>query len=434
MRITDILSRKRAGLELSSAEIESIILGYARGDVPDYQMSAWLMAVCLRGLSSQETVDLTQALVRSGTVLDWAGHPPFVVDKHSSGGVGDKTTLVVVPMVAATGLPVAKMSGRGLGFTGGTLDKLESIPGFRVGLSLAEMRQQVESIGLAIVAQTSELAPADGKLYALRDATATVDYLPLIASSIISKKIAAGAHGIVLDVKAGRGAFMAGEAEARQLAVEMLALARTAGRRASAVISSMAAPLGLAVGNALEVREAIATMQGNGPADLRELALTLGARMLLLAERAPSLSKARLVLEDVLRSGAALESFRRLVVAQGGDPAVLDDPESLPQAPVRRRVITLRGGLLRGVDPRRVAEVVVALGGGRARKEDTIDPGVGVVLFAKPGAGLAHGDILFEIHARSESDAESAELVLNTAYELGDSVPPPSPLVLDVLE
>ena len=433
MRIVDIIARKRAGAEHTAAEIESLVLGYGRGEVPDYQVAAWLMAACLRGLSRRETADLTAAIVRSGEVVDWSGRLSCVVDKHSSGGVGDKTSLVVGPLVAAAGAPVAKMSGRGLGFTGGTLDKLEAIPGLRVRRSLAELREQVERVGLAIVAQSPELAPADGKLYALRDATATVDYLPLIASSIMSKKIAGGANGVVLDVKTGRGAFMPTVAEARELAEWMIDLGRAAGRCVRAVISSMEAPLGLAVGNALEVKEAVATLRGEGPSDLLELSLALGSQMLLLAGKVADEERARRLLLNALGSGAALAKLKEMVAAQGGEALALDDTRLLPHSTVVHTVPAPRGGYVAGVDPRAVAEAVIRLGGGRARKEDAIDHAVGVVLRAKPGDLLAVGDPLFEVHAADEAAAAEAGRVVLAAYTWSDQSPALVPLVLEVL-
>ncbi len=431
MRTVDVIARKRAGEELSAAEIDSLVSGYARGEVPDYQMSAWLMAACLRGLTGAETAALTSAIVSSGRVIDWTGRLSNVVDKHSSGGVGDKTSLVVVPMVAALGVPVAKMSGRGLGFTGGTLDKLESIPGLRVRLSIAEMQTQVERIGLAIVAQSAELAPADGKLYALRDATATVDYLPLIASSIMGKKIAGGAQGIVLDVKAGDGAFMTEVENARALAGCMLELGRRAGRRVRAVVSSMETPLGYAVGNSLEVAEALATLRGQGPADLLELCLVLGSQMLLLAGATRDEEEARRSLKGALASGAALGKLRQLVAAQGGQTAVVDDPGLLPRSPVVRTVAAPRGGFVARLSARTVAETVRHLGGGRARKEDDIDRSVGVVLLAKPGAAVEKGQPLCQVHAAGLPAAEGAISSLLAAYDIAPEPPRIGPLVIN---
>ncbi len=434
MRVLDLIVRKRDGLALSRAEIESLVLGYTAGEVLDYQVAAWLMAVFLRGLDRRETADLTAAMVRSGRTVDWSGRLPFVVDKHSTGGVGDKTTLVVAPMVAAAGVPVAKMSGRGLGFTGGTLDKLESIPGLSVQRSVAELQSQVERIGLAIVAQSPELAPADGKLYALRDATGTVESLPLIASSVMAKKLAAGAHGIVLDVKAGNGAFARTMAEAVTLAELMLDLGRAAQRRMRAVISAMDEPLGTAVGNALEVAEAIRALAGQGPDDLRELALVLGSQMLLLARAALDEAAARRRLLDALASGEALAKLAQMVEAQGGDPRALEDTRLLPRAPHLLTVACPRDGFVAGIDARTVGEAVVELGGGRAKKGDAIDPRVGVVFQARAGAHAEVGSPLFVVHAADEAAAARAAQRVLAAYRWSADPPPRRRLVLDVLE
>ncbi len=434
MRVVDLIARKRDGLPLSGAEIDWLVRGYAAGEVPDYQVAAWLMAVYLRGLDRRETADLTAAIVRTGKTVDWSGRLPFVVDKHSTGGVGDKTTLVVAPLVAAAGVPVAKMSGRGLAFTGGTLDKLESIPGFRVGLSVAALQSQVERIGLAVVAQSPELAPADGKLYALRDATGTVESLPLIAASVMSKKIAAGAHGIVLDVKSGSGAFARTVEAAEALAGLMLDLGKAAQRRVRAVISAMDEPLGAAVGNALEVEEAVSVLAGQGPEDLRELALVLGSQMLLLARAAPDEAAARKQLLDALSSGRALTKMLEMVEAQGGDPRSLAEPNLLPRAQHLLTVESPRSGFVAGIDARTVGEAVVELGGGRARKEDAIDHRVGVVFQARSGAHVAVGSPLFTVHAANETAAERAARRILAAYRWSADPPSRRRLVLNVLE
>ncbi|MHB1005122.1 MAG: thymidine phosphorylase [Chloroflexota bacterium] len=425
MRIVDIIAKKRSGLAFVPEEIEALVLGYARGEVPDYQAAAWLMAVFLRGMNSAETFALTQAIVRSGRSLSWPASMGAVVDKHSTGGVGDKTSLVVVPLVAAAGAPVAKMSGRGLGFTGGTLDKLESIPGFSVRQSVERFQSQVEHVGAAIVAQSAELAPADGKLYALRDVTATVESLPLIASSVMGKKIAAGAEGIVLDVKYGRGAFCATIVEAEALARTMLDLGAAAGRRVRAVLSPMVEPLGMAVGNALEVAEAVRALRGEGPADLNELVLLLGTQMLLVAGVATDEASARATLERAIASGAALSKFREIVSAQGGDPRAIDDLSLLPQAGCVRAVVAPRAGFVVDVDARAIAETVMRLGGGRARKADSIDLGVGVLLRAKTGTAVESGAPLCEVHGANKEAANRAVASLAKAFGIGDAAPPP---------
>ncbi|MBI2846065.1 MAG: thymidine phosphorylase, partial [Chloroflexi bacterium] len=335
MRVIDLIAKKRDRRVLTAEEIEFFIRGATHGEIPDYQITAWLMAVYLNGMSKQETVDLTLAMAHSGEVMDLRDMAPFVVDKHSTGGVGDKTTLVVAPMVAATGVPVGKMSGRGLGFTGGTLDKLESFPGFRVDLSVAQFKENLRRYGIVVAGQSADLAPADGILYSLRDATATVECLPLIASSIMSKKLAAGAEGIVLDVKAGSGAFMKTLPQARKLAQAMIEIGEAAGKKMAAVLADMEQPLGMAVGNALEVKEAIDTLRGQGPADFLEHSLAVAGQMLILAEKAGNDKHARQILLAALRSGEALDKLRDLVGVQGSDPKFVDHPELLPQAPLQ---------------------------------------------------------------------------------------------------
>lgn len=432
MRIVDIIERKRDGFELSAEEIETLVSGYTSGDVPDYQAAAWLMAVYCRGLSERETADLTWILARSGQIIDWPGLP-FVVDKHSTGGVGDKTSLVVCPMVAAAGVPVAKMSGRGLGHTGGTLDKLESIPGLKVKVPVPQLQKQVERVRLAIVAQSADLAPADGKLYALRDVTGTVSSLPLIASSVMSKKIAGGANGIVLDVKTGRGAFAQTVEDATTLSRMMIHLGQACGRRVRAVISRMDQPLGNAVGNALEVQEAIATLRGEGPDDLFELCLTLASQMLLIAGHAKDEESARAALLSVIQSGAALSALGDMVAAQEGDRRVLDDPGRLPRAAVVRTITAPVSGTIHAIDARAVGQAVVRLGGGRQRKEDAVDPSVGVVFKAKVGATVAKGDPLFELHAASATAADDEAKHVLAAFTFGEDPIAPPPVVVDIL-
>jgi pyrimidine-nucleoside phosphorylase len=416
--MTELIGRTRRGEPLHPEDFSFLCSGYLGGSIPDYQVAAWLMAVCYRGLSAAETLAYTQALVASGEVLDWSELEGPVVDKHSTGGVGDKTSIVLVPLVAAAGLNFVKMSGRGLGHSGGTLDKLESIPGFRVELSLEEMRRQVRRIGCALVGQSGELVPADGALYALRDVTGTVESLPLIAASVMSKKLAGGAGAIVLDVKHGSGAFMASRAEARELAHAMVRIGGDAGRSVRAVLSPMHQPLGRAVGNALEVREAIDTLRGEGPPELWELTLELGAHQLEMAGVAP-LAEARERLTAVRASGAALERLLQLTEAQGGDPAVIEHPERLPRAEV---IVPLvydgDPGFLARVDARRVAEAALQLGTGRRSKGERIDAAVGVVALRRVGDPVHRGDALLEVHARSRAQAAEAVASLAAAVEV----------------
>lgn len=418
---TDIIARKRDGLELSPQELSSFIEGYTRGHIPDYQAAAWLMAVYLRGLTVRETVDLTYCMAHSGATLNLRDIAPFVVDKHSTGGVGDNTTLVVAPLVASTGLSVGKMSGRGLGFTGGTVDKLESIPGFRCNLTSVEFRENLRRHGIVVSGQTPELVPADGKLYALRDVTATVSSLPLIASSIMSKKLACGADGIVLDVKVGRGAFMRTLQEAESLATLMLDIGKRMNRKMAAVISDMEQPLGNAVGNALEVSEAVEILQGNGPADLVEHCLAVGAQMLLLAGRAQDLGQATQLLQASLRSGDALETFRRWIAAQGGDPRTADTPRDiLPRARVVRTVNAPQTGWVAALDALTIGQAVLRLGAGRTVKGETIDPSVGLVLNRKVGDHALVGEPLFTVYAASSASSEEIEPAVIAAYTFGE--------------
>jgi pyrimidine-nucleoside phosphorylase len=433
MRMVEIIAAKRDGRALTTAEIEWVVQGYAAGEIPDYQMAALAMAIVLRGMDDRETADLTMAMARSGDMLDLHDVAPLTVDKHSTGGVGDKTTLVLAPMVAAVGLPVAKMSGRGLGFSGGTIDKLESIPGFRANLSAEEFRRAVREPGLVVAAQSGDLAPADKKLYALRDVTATVESIPLIAASVMSKKLAAGADCIVLDVKYGRGAFMHTLDHARQLARTMVAIGRYAGRKVTAVISSMQQPLGFAIGNALEVREAVAALRGSGPSDLVELCLVLGSELVCMAGLRDDPDTARALLVEALSSGAAWEKFRAMVANQGGDVTTLDHPDRLPNAPVQVDLAAPRAGFVTAIDGQTLGFVVNALGGGRARKEDTIDHSVGLVLRAKVGARVAAGDPLVTIHAARQSDVDAVAERLANAYTIHDTPPPPLPLVEEII-
>lgn len=430
MRATDIIARKRDGEELSTEEIRWFVAGYTADTIPDYQAAAWLMAVYLRGMSRRETFDLTVAMAESGDQLDLSPVIPYAVDKHSTGGVGDKVTLVVLPLVAAAGVPVAKMSGRGLGFSGGTLDKLESIPGYRVKLSDEEFLRQIREHGIVLGGQTKSLAPADGKFYALRDVTATVSSLPLIASSIMSKKLAAGANAIVLDVKVGAGAFMREVEDARALAQIMVDIGVSAGRQMVALLSDMDQPLGEAVGNALEVREAIETLRGGGPADLREHCLTIAAHMLRLGRRdaAPdALDRALNNVSVLLASGAGFGKLRELVEAQGGDVRVIDDPDLLPQAQLHEVIPAPRGGWVARVDALRVAQATLELGAGREKKEDPIDPAVGVVVHCKVGDRVEAGAPVFTIHANEEARLVRARAQLDQALDVVDDSIPPRP-------
>ncbi len=428
MRAVDIIIKKRDRQELSRQEIEFFIQGFTRGEIPDYQASAWAMAVLLNGMTPRETADLTMAMARSGETLDLSDVVDIAVDKHSSGGVGDKTTLVVLPVVSACGLPVGKMSGRGLGFSGGTLDKMESIPGYRCDLSTEEFKRQLKEIGIVLTGQSADLAPADGKLYALRDVTGTVPSIPLIASSIMSKKIAAGAQAIVLDVKTGLGAFMQTLDEARQLASLMVSIGEHAGRRVVALLSDMNQPLGHAVGNALEVREAIETLHSGGPEDFREHCLHVSAHMLVLGGRAVSLEEGRRMAERALGDGSAFEKFRQLVQAQGGDVSCVDDPGRLPQARYVEVVEAPRSGYLARVHARTVGEAAVTLGAGRAKKGDPIDHAVGFVVHHKVGDRIEAGEPLFTVHANDATRLDEARRQVLDAHRIVDEPVEPLPL------
>jgi pyrimidine-nucleoside phosphorylase len=430
IRAVELIQRKRDGEELAPDEIVELVLAYSRGDVPDYQLAAFCMAVYFQGLSSAETFALTDAMVRSGETIDLGGAlGRRVVDKHSTGGVGDKTTLAVGPIVAACGVPFGKMSGRGLGHTGGTLDKLESIPGFRIELTTDEFVAQVREVGLAIVGQTSDLVPADKKLYGLRDVTATVDNVSLIAASIMSKKIAAGADAVVLDVKVGDGAFMKSLPDAQVLAEAMLALGRRAGRDVVCVLTDMDQPLGRAVGNALEVREAVATLRGQGPDDFTELVLDSAAHLLALSDLGIDRAEARRRAEAAVADASAVAAYERWVRAQGGDP----DESALPKAPYVGEVFAPRAGYVQRLAALPVGMVALHLGAGRSEKDDEIDHSVGVVVAKKRGDTVEEGEALAEIHARDEQSANEVMDDLLAAYELGDEPPRPRPIVLDTI-
>lgn len=434
MRAVDIIIKKRDRLELSREEIEFFAAGIASGEIPDYQVSAWAMAVLLNGMSDQETTDLTLAIANSGEVLDLSAIVPIEVDKHSTGGVGDKTTLVVEPIVSACGLPVGKMSGRGLGFTGGTLDKIESIPGFRTDLSQEEFIRLLRDEGLVLAGQSGDLAPADGKLYALRDVTGTVPSIPLIASSVMSKKIAGGARGIVLDVKVGSGAFMKNLEEARQLSRLMVAIGRLSGRKVVALLSDMNQPLGKAVGNSLEVIEAIDTLKGQGPADFTEHCLVVASHMLLIGEKAVNLVVAREMAEKALADGRGLAQLRKLVTNQGGDSAYVDTPALFPAAPVIRSVPSPRSGYLSQVDALEIGEASVILGAGRSKKEDLIDHRVGIVVHHKVGEYVSAGNALFTIHAKDESSWQVAAEGLLSACRWQEQPCESLPLFYEVID
>ena len=430
MRAVDVIIKKRGGRALTPDEIRFVIDGATQGAIPDYQTSALLMAILLRGMTAGETAALTDAMVQSGVRLDLRGIPGVKVDKHSTGGVGDKTSLIVAPVAAACGVPVPMMSGRGLGHTGGTLDKLESIPGFRVNLSLDEMRSVLARVGCVLIGQTHEIAPADRQLYALRDVTGTVESIPLISASIMSKKIAEGIDALVLDVKTGSGAFMKTEAESRRLAESLVAIGKASGVSTEAVITAMDAPLGLTVGNALEVGECLDVLKGGGPADLVTVSVELAARMLVLgavaADRADGERQAR----ASIASGSALDRFRRIVEAQGGDPRIVDNPARLPRVEQREIVRADRGGFLSRLDAELVGRASVALGAGRDRVEDAVDPAVGIVIKARPGDRVSAGDPVLELHVRDSSRLDRALGLARQAIVIGDQAPTETPLIV----
>ena len=425
----ELIQRKRDGAELSADEIAELVLAYVRDEVPDYQMAAFCMAVYFQGLTPGETHALTEAMVRSGETIDLSALGRKVVDKHSTGGVGDKTSIVLGPIVAACGVPFAKMSGRGLGHTGGTLDKLESIPGFGIELGSEQFLRQVRELGMAIIGQTADLVPADKRLYALRDVTATVDIIPLIASSIMSKKIAGGADAIVLDVKVGDGAFMKTPDAARELAEAMVELGRRAGREVVCELTDMDQPLGRAVGNALEIRECVATLRGEGPPDLVELALGASAHLLALSDLGINADQGRARAEAALASGSAFELYERWVHAQGGDPSL----EALPTAPVVEVVPAPEAGYVDAIAATDVGLAALHLGAGRATKEDEIDHAVGIVCLAKRGDQVEAAQPLAEVHAREENSARRGVAELQACYRIGPEAPEPRPIVLDVL-
>jgi pyrimidine-nucleoside phosphorylase len=430
MRAYDLIRKKRDGAVLSSEELRFIVRGATTGEIADEQLAAFLMAVFFRGLDLRtELPHWLEAMLRSGEVLDLSRLAGKKIDKHSTGGVGDKISLPLAPLAAVCGVRVPMVSGRGLGHTGGTLDKLESIPGFRVDLSAAKFAELVDRLGVCLIGQTAEIAPADRKLYALRDATATVESIPLIASSILSKKLAEGIDALVLDVKVGRGAFMKTRDEARLLARTMVDLCRSLGRGCVALLTAMDAPLGSAVGNAVEVRESIDILRAGGPEDVRALTLHLGVEMLVLAGVDARLARSRL--ETALADGSALRRFGEVIEAQGGDPRVLDDPSRLPQPRCRREVRAPRSGVLAALDAGEIGLAAVELGAGRARKEDTVDPAAGLLLRKRVGDEVRAGDPLVELHAASETRLDAGEARFRGAFVIGDASPPAAELVLE---
>lgn len=433
MKAVDLIIKKREGLELTAEEIQFFIDGFTSGEIPDYQAAAWAMAVMLVGMNDREATDLTMAMAHSGEILDLSDVAPIVVDKHSTGGVGDKTTFVVGPVVAACGLPVGKMSGRGLGFSGGTLDKIESIRGFRTNLTKDEFKNQLGRIGLVLTGQSADLAPADGKLYALRDVTGTVPSIPLIASSIMSKKIAGGASAMVLDVKVGNGAFMTSLDQARQLARLMGAIGKLSGKDVVCLLSDMNQPLGNAVGNTLELIEAVDTLHGKGPADFREHCLVAASHMLVIGKVFKDLDTAYSKAQEALDNDQAWEKFRTLVIIQGGDVGMIDDPSQLPQAPLVEIIPSPKKGYIKTINARQVGEASVELGAGRAKKSDPIDHAVGFVFHHKVGDLVQAGEALFTIYAGNETlKTTCAERVLK-AFEFSEEKIDPLPLFHGVI-
>lgn len=420
MRMVDLIIKKQEGKELTREEIRFLIEGYTDGSVPDYQMSAFAMAVYFQDMTDRERVEFTMAIAESGDQIDLSEIDGIKVDKHSTGGVGDTTTLVLAPLVASLGVPVAKMSGRGLGHTGGTLDKLESIPGFKIEISEEDFIELVNKNKVAVIGQSGDLCPADKKLYALRDVTGTVNSLPLIAGSIMSKKIAAGADAIVLDVKVGAGAFMKSIEDAEELAHAMVAIGNLAGRNTMAIISDMSQPLGYAVGNTLEIEEAIETLKGQGPADLEELCLELGAQMVYLGEKATSLEEARALLKEKLHNGEALEKFKEFIAAQHGNPEVVNDYSLMPQAKDKKEVYAEESGYVAEIDADAIGVAAMSLGAGRATKESEIDLAAGLMLHKKVGEKVAKGDLLVTLYA-NDKDFSEAESLVHQAYKFSST-------------
>ncbi len=433
-RAIDVIRKKRDGIELSRGEIENLVTAYTNDGIPDYQVSAWLMAVVLKGMTRPETAALTDAMLHSGEVLDLSSLPVRKVDKHSTGGVGDKTSLVLAPLAAAAGVAVPMISGRGLGHTGGTLDKLEAIPGFNVNLSVTEFRRVLETCGCAMIGQTAEIAPADRKLYALRDVTGTVESPYLICASIMSKKLAEGIDALVLDVKTGSGAFMKSENDAAFLAELMVETGERMGKQVVALITDMDQPLGNMIGNALEVVECVEVLQGKGPEDLRELCLELAGWMLHLGGVAKAVAEGKQQSAKLIASGVALEKFRKMIELQGGDPRVIDDPKRLPQAQHRMQVSSSKSGYLASMQCEQIGTACVILGGGRERKEDSVDPSVGIVLHKKVGDRVAAGEPLATIYYNAETRAARARQLIEASIEVAAAAPAKRPLIHRVIE
>ena len=433
MRTVDLITRKRDGEELTPEELEYLIQGYTSGDIPDYQMSAFLMATVFSGMEDREVSALTESMMRSGAMIDLSSVPGVKVDKHSTGGVGDKTSLISAPIAAAAGVIVPMMSGRALGHTGGTLDKLESIPGFRTDLSTAEFTEQLRTLGLCFIGQSDEVAPADKKLYALRDVTGTVESVPLIASSIMSKKMAEGVDALILDVKVGTGAFMKKQVEARRLAQMMVGIGRRMDKRVQALITDMNQPLGYAVGNALEVMEVSQTLHNEGPDDLRRLSVELAARMIFLAKLTPNLDDARGLAESKLADGSAYRKFRDVVQAQGGNTAAIDKFELLPNATGMREITTSRGGYVSAIHAEDIGRASTQMGAGRDRKEDNIDYAVGVILEVKTGDKVDPGAVLGRLYYTSEDRLDEAAEMVEDAFRISQTKPEDRELILEVV-
>ncbi len=433
MRFTELIQRKREGEELEQEELAFLIEGYMRGEIPDYQISAFLMAVFFKGLTEAETDNLTALMIASGEKLDLSDIPGLKVDKHSTGGVGDKTSLIAAPIAAAAGVIVPMISGRSLGHTGGTLDKLESIPGFNVNLTLDQFKAQLTEHGLAFIGQTDQIAPVDGKLYAMRDVTGTVESIPLIASSIMSKKIAAGVDALVLDVKVGAGAFMKSQVNARRLAQLMVGIGRRLDKKVQALITDMNQPLGFAVGNALEVMEVSQTLQNSGPIDLTRLSLELAARMIFLAKITPTLEAARELAQTKLLDGSGYRKFKDVITAQGGNAQVLDRFDLLPNATGMREIVTTRGGYVSAIDAEGIGKAVVMIGGGRNAVDDTIDHAVGIILEVKVGSKVDAGAVLCRLYHTSENNLEEAAEVVEDSFKIANNAPEQREIVLEVV-
>jgi len=433
MRTVDLIHRKRDGEELSPEEIIYLIEGYTRDEIPDYQISAFLMAVFFAGMTDREITALTNCMLKSGATVDLSSVPGLKVDKHSTGGVGDKTSLIAAPLAAAAGVIVPMISGRALGHTGGTLDKLESIPGFRTNLSIDEFREQLKEMGLAFIGQTPEVAPADGKLYALRDVTARIESIPLIASSIMSKKLAVGLDAIVLDVKCGSGAFMKRQMDARRLAQAMVAIGRRMDKRVQALITDMNQPLGYAIGNALEVMEVSQTLQNAGPVDLTRISLELAARMIYLGKAAKSLEDAREVAQARLLDGSGYRKFKEIIKAQGGNPQVLDKFELLPNALGAREITSPRAGFVTAIDAEDIGRASAMIGAGRNKKEDTVDPAVGVILEVKVGQRVDAGGVLARLYYTKEEGLEEAAELIEDAFRISSNTAEERALILEVV-